>query len=396
MALAELHQNVGQCEPISLLTMYTPRGISVSDSDFMLRGRAMELGEIFTKETGAIEAITQIMEVLRDEGINNVDFDPDDLRHIGDDLSHSMPQGRAVQEELILYQALIWKTAGNGMWTMKRDPSECKMIPYIPLLLKLSKMPMSATISAGNDHLMPGECGISEELKAVLKDQQTADNWQEISFLEFINLTLPSSKVHQAIGPTSQAIIQVITTKDRKLTWRASRDSDNEAGEVIFESDGNRLYVRTDSDVRKLYEGRPARMREMRMVQLACEYRLLMPSDNCFETAKNSINEETNVGPNSSDLVAGTRNTFAPKAMRLANDKIMKKRTDDKVVPHLLFSGMMSRHGSQLMWDPWQKLEDVTGQQDEIETAEQRQTRLHIFPLSKFPYIDEDSGESDN
>ena len=135
---------------------------------------------------------------------------------------------------------------------------------------------------------MPKECLISEELKAVLKDQQTEHNWQEISFLEFINSTLPADKVPPAIGPTSQTITKVITTKDRKLTWRAARDSDHETGEAIFESEGQSLYVRTDSDVRKLYEGRPARMREMRLGEFASEYRLLWPSDNGFENVKNS------------------------------------------------------------------------------------------------------------
>ena len=148
--------------------------------------------------------------------------------------------------------------------------------------------------------------------------------------------------------------------------------------------------MRTDSDVRKLYESRPERMQEMRLGQLASEYRLLRQSDHGFESAKNSIDEETNLGPNSSDLVAGTINTFAPKAMRLANDKIMKRRIEDKAVPHLLFSGLMSRHGSELMWSPWQNLEEITGDQDEKETAEQRSIRLEIFPKSVFQQDDDD------
>ena len=66
-----------------------------------------------------------------------------------------------------------------------------------------------------------------------------------------------------------------------------------------------------------------------------------------------------------------------------------------KAVPHLLFSGLMSKHGSELMWSPWQNLEEITGDQDEKETAEQRRTRLQIFPLSRFSYIEEDSDEDD-
>ena len=279
---------------------------------------------------------------------------------------------------------------------MQRSPSDCEVVPYIPALLGASRMAMSAKISSFDDHILPKESLISEELKAVLKDQQTVENWQEISFLEFVNSTLPSSKVPRAIGPTSQPIVQVITTKERKLTWRTARDSDHETGEEIFESEGTRLYVRTDSDVRKLYEGRPEGMRGMRLGQFASEYQLVCPSDIGFEKVKNSINEETNMGQNSSDLVAGTIDTFAPKAMRLANGKLMRRRIEEQAVPHLLFSGLMSRHGSELMWTPWQNLEEITGDQDKNETEEQRRTRLEIFPLSRFSYIEEDSDEDEN
>jgi hypothetical protein len=395
VALAEQHQKVGETEPISLLTIYTPSALTVSEAEFALRGRAVQLGNSFGNETSAVDAITQIMEVLRQEGLDEVYFQRDHLKRISDELLFATSAANANHGNLVLYHTLLWKTGGDEMWTLQRSPSDCEVVPYIPALLGTSRMAMSAKISSSEDHLLPKECLISEELKAVLKDYETKDNWQEISILEFINATLPSSKVPPASGPTSQAITQVITTKDRKLTWRVAQDSDNETGELIFESEGNSLYVRTDSDVRKLYEGRPERMQGMALGEFASEYRLLKPSDNGFESAKNSIDEQTDLGPNSSDLVAGMNNTFAPKAMRLANDKIMKRRMEGKAVPHLLFSGMMSKHGSQLMWSPWQNLEDVTGQQDEMETAEQRRTRLQIFPLSSFPHIDEDS-DSDN
>ena len=392
--LAEEHQRTGEPEPISLLTIYTPSGLIATEDEFALRGRAVELSKRFGKEIGAVDAIADMMEVLRKEGLDAVEFERDDQKRISDKLLLSAEQGN--HGDLVLYHTLLWKTGEGGTWTMQRSPADCDVVPYIPALLGASRMAMSARIASSDDHLLPKECFLSEELKAVLKDEQTAESWQEISFLEFVNSTLPSSKVRQAIGPTSQAIAQVITTKERKLTWRAARDSDNETGEVVFKSQGNSLYVRTDSDVRKLYESRPERMQEMRLGQLASEYRLLCQSDKGFESARNSIDEETNLGPNSSDLVAGTINTFAPKAMRLANDKIMKRRIEDKAVPHLLFSGLMSRHGSELMWSPWQNLEEITGDQDEKETAEQRRTRLQIFPLSRFSYTEEDSGEDEN
>ena len=396
VALVEQHQKTGETEPISLLTMYTPSALFVTKPEFALRGRAVQLGNRFGKKTSGVEAIREIVADLRQEGLDDVEFDRVHLKSISDELLLAISPTQDDHNDLVRYHTLLWKTGGDGMWTMQRSPSDCTVVPYIPALLGASRMAMSAKISSSDDHLLPKECLISDELKVAIKDQQTANNWQEISFLQFINSTLPSSKVPTAIGPTSQPITQVITTKERKLTWRAARDSDHEAGEAIFESDSRRLYVRTDSDVRKLYEGRPERMRGMRLGQFACEYRLLCPSDHGFEHVKNCIDEETGLGPNSCDLVAGTNSTFAPKAMRLANEKIMKRKIEDKSVPHLLLSGMMSKHGSQLMWTPWQNLEDVTGQQEEMETAEQKRTRLQIFPLSNFPHVDEDSDDNEN
>ena len=395
--MAEQHQKAGDgaAEPISLLTMFTPSALIVTKPEFALRGRAVELGNRFGEETSAVDAIIEIMGVLGQEGLDDVKFQRDHLKRISDELLCTMSLPQQNHKDLVRYHTLLWKTGGYGVWTMERNPSDSKVVPYIPALLGASGMAMSAKISFFDDHLLPKESLISEELKAVLKDQQTTDNWQEISFLDFINSTLPSSKVTPATGPTSQTMVQVITTNDRKLTWRAVLDSDHETGEVIFESEGQRLYVRTDSDVRKLYEGRPERLQGMRLGQFASEYRILWPSDKGFEKAKDSINDDTNMGPNSCELVAGTSNTLAPKAMRLANDRIMKRRTEGKAVPHLLFSGRMSRHGSQLMWSPWKNLEDINGQQDEMETAEQRSTRLQIFPLSNFPSIEEESDEDE-
>ena len=112
-----------------------------------------------------------------------------------------------------------------------------------------------------------------------------------------------------------------------------------------------------------LYEERPEQAWPMSLGQLATEYRLLKPSDRGFEKAKNSIDEESNVGPNSKDLVAGSSDVFAPMTLRLRSGKLMKRKTDRKSVPHLQFFGCTSKHGNQLMWEPWQNLEDVTGKQ---------------------------------
>ena len=391
--MAKKHQKTGQFEPLSLLTMYTPRGLSVQEDELVMRRRAVQLGRTFGDEVAAVDAIVEIMRVLRQEGFENVGLHPDHLRTIREWLLLSPDQEHANNEDIILYHSLLWKTGKEGMWTMKRNPSECDMVPYLPALLKASGLTMSAEISTEDGHLLAEEGQVSEELKSIVEN---CDDWQEISFLDFINSSLPCKKVPQATGPTSQTITQVIATKDRNLTWRGALDSDNQTGEAIFKSEDGKLYVRTNSDVRKLYEERPERAWPMRLGQLATEYRLLKPSDRGYEKAKNSIDEESNVGPNSNDLVAGTVDIFAPTAMRLKSGKLMKRKSERKAVPHLQFFGSTSRHGNQLMWSPWQNLEEVTGNQDETETEDQRRTRLQIFPLSIFPSVQDDSDDDIN
>ena len=388
--LAKKHQKTGQSEPLSLLTMYTPRGLNVEENELVLRRRAVQLGSTFGDEVGAVDAIIQIVGVWRQEGLEDVDLHPDHLRSIREWLLLSPDRENANNEEIILYHTLLWKTAEEGMWTMKRNPSDCEMVPYIPALLGAAGLAMKAEISTEGDHLFPQESRVSEELESVIGN---LEDWQEISFLDFINSSLPCRKVPQAIGPTSQTITQVIATKERNLTWRGALDSDNQTGEAIFKSEDEKLYVRTNSDVRKLYEERPECVWLMPLGQLATEYRLLKPSDRGFEKAKNSIDEESNVGPDSNDLVAGTSNMFAPTTLRLRSGKLMKRRAERKAVPHLQFFGSTSRHGNQLMWSPWQNLEDVSGNQNEEETEEQKKARLQIFPLSIFPVVQDDDDE---
>ena len=60
-----------------------------------------------------------------------------------------------------------------------------------------------------------------------------------------------------------------------------------------------------------------------------------------------------------------------------------------------LFSGCSSEHVNQLMWSPWQQLEEVTGIQEQEETENQEKTRLQIFPLSVFPSIEEENENDD-
>ena len=392
---------MGKPQPLSLITMLTSgEGLNVTEHEQSLRGRVLQLSHSLRTDVCCVEAITDIMRILRLEGIDDLNFDREDGKWIAEELlSFLSPESPDVNQDLILYHILIWKTAGDGVWTMERHPEERRVVPYVPALLEASCLEMSAEICVAGEHITAQERTVTEEVKASIAISQEAqdtnflEDWQEISFLEFLNATLPAEKVDQAKGPTNQPLIPVVSTKDRKLTWRGAKDSDDHNGEEVFENDERRKYVRTVSDVRTLYEYRPERLSRMVLGEFASRYRLLKPSGHGFESVKNSINEATSVGPDSDHLVAGTRETAAPESMMLANGKLMKRREDVNAVPNLFYSGCSSKYMNQLMWHPWRELEEVTGEQDQHETECQKRIRLELFPFSMYPIEGEDSEE---
>ena len=393
--LVRQHQRDGKPEPLSLLTMCSPAGLHVSAEELLLRERAIQLGKNIAEEVTTVEAIVEIMETLKVEGIDNLCFEKEDGRRIRDELMPFLVQQRnthqspmAVNKDLLLYHLLIWKTGGENMWTMAREPGESTTDAYIPELLEASGLHMSAELSSSGDYLVPQEGVVSEELKPLITNH---DAWREVSLLEFVNSTLPAEKVSPARGAASDPVVPIITSKDRKLTWRKAFDLDNHSGDAVFQGEGENSYVRSSTDLRTLYEKRPPRMDRMVLTQLACEYMLIHPSKRSFEKATSSINEESQLGPDSDHLVAGTGNLAAPEAMKLTDGRIMKRRQDKKAVPILQYSGSTSKHGNQLMFSPWRHLEDVEGNQEEEETADQRSIRLEIFPCSAIPFAEEDS-----
>ena len=105
----------------------------------------------------------------------------------------------------------------------------------------------------------------------------------------------------------------------------------------------------------------------------------------------------TKVGTDSSECIAGYPERAAPHSMRLKNGKIMVKRSRGAhAVPHLLFSGAVNRYSNTLLWSPWRELESIRVDQEDDETPTQKETRLSLFPLSKFQFCKENSdGDSE-
>ena len=375
----------GPVQPLSLLDMNTPEGIDVTEKDVILRGRALHLGQAFSKERITADAIKEVVRILIREGLDDVSYGSE-LNYIRAQLfSKQQPHS----DDLVLYHALLWKTGGDNQWTLRRNTGECEVKPYLPFLLEANKLEMSAEVCFRGEHIKEEVNVISEDIARIVPD---AENWREISVLQFVNGCLPRSKVSPAVGPTSQRTVQIVTSKDENLTWKKASENDNQTDEEVFLNDENCQYVRTDTDIRKLYEGRPLAVREMRLGQLASEYRLITRGDHGYEKTKSLIDSESKVGPSTTDAIVGTENSLAPQSIMVKGEKFLKRRENPEAnaVPHLLYSGTLDSYGNQLLWTPWDELETVNGGEDENETQTQKRVRLAMFPMSVFPSLPND------
>ena len=408
--LAKKHQSDGDSQPLSMATLFTPAGAQPSAEEVVFRRRAIEVGKQMSSEVRCEDAIVTIFKKLVSEGLYcaHGNIDNEVVQILDGQINEERSEER--MKILHIYHYLMWKTAGDEKWTLRRNPGECNTIPYLPHILLGNHMKMEAetvlsmrTAQVDDKELSSGliraivNAGESSSENA--KPEFNPEDWTEVSLIEFINACLPDE--HRLTEQRSQPIVQVIASKERKLTWKGARDSDNHRGEEIFasraeEEDGEgedeKYYVRTKSDVRTLYEMRPPRMKNMVLGYFASAYRRIKPGGNGLQAAKDRINPGTGVGPDSSDKAVGDDNLMAPQCMQLTNEDVMVKRSGKNAVLHLLYDGKTRRHGSLLLWSPWQFLEEIGDEnQDQDETNQQRKRRLQVYPMS----TEEQEDESD-
>ena len=123
-----------------------------------------------------------IMSTLKSEGDVNVKFEHEDGLRIAVELAPFMDSASATRPDLVLYHILIWKTAGDSMWTMERRPNEQNVVPYLPALLEASLHEMTAEICSTGCHLLPQQQDITDEVRKSLADTEwQEEDWQEIS-----------------------------------------------------------------------------------------------------------------------------------------------------------------------------------------------------------------------
>jgi hypothetical protein len=365
--------------------MFTPKTVAGTTEEMFFRRRAIELSNELGSEVLWEDAVVEVVCQLVREGlcVRVSDINQDISRVISDQIGE---YGRAADRTtlIIIYHYLIWKTAEEGTWTLPRKIGDQRVIPYHPRLLQVTKMTLAVETCINGESLSFNIPNLRQDVAKLLEDP---DIWKEVSILEYVNACMHTDS--RLVGPRSQPVRQVITQKEKTLTWRDAEDNDSQKGEEVFQdqedSETQKYYVRTDSDVRKLFEHRPEVVDDMPLGQFASEYRKIKPGGFGLESAREKIDPEVGVGPESMSPVVGTQNQRAPICMKLTNGTIMQKRTGPNAVLHLLCSGAPGKHGNQLLWSPWRHLEDVSGDQQEEESDLQKRRRLAMFPMSVYP-----------
>ena len=391
--MARKHQSEGPLQPLSLLDLNTPIEDNVLKDEMVLRGRMAQLGESYGSQVPTYDAILEICHTLKREGFDRLNYHVSELVCIKEKLQDYDP----CNEDVIKYHALIQRTGGERAWTLRRHTGESRVLAYLPKILEASQMKMATDICLHSEHLEADESWISEDLT---RCAPYISSWKEIGVLEFLNGCLPRSRVTPAQGPTSEVLAPIISERDESLTWKEATDEDNEGNQDVFLNRDGQPYMRTSGDIRVLYEARPAAVEPMPLGMFACKYRILKPSHEshapkAYQKVLDEINPVTKVGPDSEDSIPGTSDRTAPRSMMLQDGNVMVKRSKGaEAVPRLLPNEALSKYSSILLWSPWRELESIRVNQEEVETVQQRQTRLDLFPLSVFNVCHDNNDES--
>ena len=316
-------------------------------------------------------AIMTIAQALMEEGLSeelvSENIEVGVIQGIRDKLYALDPQrDRSKLNGLLWYHLLLWRTAGNKHWTLKRSCGGTRVIPYHPILLEAAQNKVTAHL------VLEGEC---LNIEPCVNEIPGGQGWKEITLLEFIGRV-----VNKYQDPSSTNIVPVITTPEQLRCFKAPTEREEEVDEV-FTNRRNEAYILSNGDLRKLYSLRPAGLESMTFAEFIVDYYKKRSSQ------KAVIDMHTGLGEESGHKMIGT-DMIAPLSMQLTNMIIMKRRTRNKPVPLFMTSEFLDNYGEQALFQPWRNLEELSNNRTEEEEQERRNRRLELFPMAVFPRIE--------
>ena len=370
--LAQQYQPGETLFPLSLLDIWTPTGLTGTVEEQMLRARILELSQECDNYEDVVDAVIAISRKLIDEGLLEELICESVDRNILVDMNRRLVQqypllNSSVIHSLMWYHTLLLKTGGSNQWTLKRHFRELAVESYHPLILEALKQRVYCRVVVTPGHLQPD--------LSVSSGQSGGEKfaWKSVSIMKFLHgLTQAHYK-----DPTSQSTVPVIAFQERERTFKDATEEDAETEEVFFNRK-NEGFMIVNGDLRKLYAMRPEALREMTFAQFVINYYRLQVHQ------KSLLQPQSDIGLESSEPVIGG-NTRVPLFLKLANNIIMKKRSDtSRPVPLLLFSNGFDSYQARILFKPWRNLEEVATEGSEEESAQLRQNQLSLFPMSVF------------
>ena len=370
--------------PLSLLNIWTPSGWTPSEEEKVLRNRVEELSHERDDGENVKEAILNITRILQEEDLFeklvSEDVDWDIKQSMQNSLMEMCPdQPRGVVNGLMWYHMLLLRTGGKNQWTWKRSCGETLVVAYHPLLLEALQQRTEVRVALETELWEP-ESSCDEDSR---RDQLMGGYaWKEISILKFLDV-VSKEKFEE---PVSQATVTVITRQEKELNFKDSDERDEECDD-IFTNSKDESFIITNGDLRKLYAKRPAAggVENMTFGQFIVDYYKKQTRQQAI------IDPQSGVGEESEEPIVGV-DLRAPLAMKLSNNVIMKKRSEQsKPVPLLLSSNTLDRYGERMLFQPWRNAEELLQPQSEEDKMRQRQNRLELFPMAIFPGGEEGS-----
>ena len=372
VSLAKQHQCGEEMFPLSCLCMWSSESWKPTEAEALLRRRAVELSQMWNEGDDSEDAMIQITQTLLEEGlfeeVVTEEIDNTIIRDLKQRLYDLNPERDANSlKTLLWYHVLILKTAKKE-WTYERKCGETRVTPYHPILLA------AVHNSVRVKPVLEGESfdSVCEANTEVGEDVCPAA-WKEITVLEFLSWVM----LDNYEDLTSSHTVGIIATPEQQFNFTESTERDEEVDDVYTNSKSE-TFVITNCDLRKLYTMRPPAVKNMTLAQFAVQYYKKQSNQ------KAVIDPISGLGEESTDPVVGSEE-MAPKAMQLSNMIVMKRRTRDLPVPLLMFSNALDNYGEQVLFQPWDTLEQLTNVRTEEEGRQRRRRQLELFPMAVFP-----------
>ena len=371
ISLVRQHQTGEDFHPLSCLDMWSSESWQPTEAEVRLRKRVVELSQMWKEGENSEDAMVQITQTLLEEGLFEEMVTENIEATIIRDLKqrlYDLNPDRDINslKTLLWYHVLLLKTSPKG-WTFKRKCGETKVAPYHPVLLAAAQNCVKVRLVLEGESFetaCEGDTAVGEDVSPSF--------WKEVTLLEFVSWIMLDNYEDLASSNT----VGIITTPEQQFNFTEATERDEEVDDV-FTNTNNEIFVITNGDLRKLYMKRPPAMRSMTLAQFAVQYYKKQSHQ------KAVIDPISGLGEESTEPVIGS-DELAPKAMQLTNMVIMKRRTRDMPVPLLMLTNALDNYGEQVLFQPWDALEQLTSDRTEEEGRERRRRQLQLFPMAVF------------